>query len=126
MPRGPTDELQMTSGISTASDYDRLSQEEAAQCLETLGHPTRLEIFRLLVRAGEAGLPVGRIQNHLDIPGSTLSHHIGQLVQTGLVRQERAGRSLICLPDFDRMNKVVGYLTDECCTLVESQNREGS
>jgi DNA-binding transcriptional ArsR family regulator len=95
-----------------------LSQDEAARCLETLGHATRLEIFRLLVRAGHEGLPVGRIQSHLNIPPSTLSHHISQLVQTGLVRQEREGRSLICRPDFDQMDRVIAYLTDECCVLA--------
>ena len=96
-----------------------LTQVQAAKALETLGHPTRLEIFRLLVRAGDPGLAVGAIQHHLEIPASTLSHHVAQLVHAGLISQSREGRALICRPDFDMMNRVVGYLTDECCTLAE-------
>ena len=57
--------------------------EKAASQLEALGNPTRLNIYRILVRAGEAGLPVGRIQSKLDIPASTLSHHCKRLVDVG-------------------------------------------
>jgi len=66
----------------------------AARCLEKLGNPTRLEIFRLLVRAGEDGLAVGDLQARLRIPGSTLSHHVAQLVNVGLV--SRSGRAECC------------------------------
>lgn len=69
--------------------------DELALCLEKLGHPKRLEIFRLLVRAGHDGLPVGDIQRHLGIPASTLTHHIAQLVSAGLVRQTREGKSVV-------------------------------
>ncbi len=61
---------------------------------------------------------MGRIQEHLDIPASTLSHHISQLVNAGLIRQDREGRTLMCRPDFARMDAVVAYLTDECCVLT--------
>ena len=71
----------------------------AARCLEKLGNPTRLEIFRLLVRAGSEGLAVGEIQDHLGIPASTLSHHLAHLVHVGLVHQAREGRVLRCTPD---------------------------
>ncbi len=87
----------------------------AARCLEKLGNPTRLEIFRLLVRAGPAGAPVGEIQERLNIPGSTLSHHISHLVNAGLINQEREGRVLRCTPNFDLMNEVIRFLTKECC-----------
>ena len=70
--------------------------ENAAECMESLGNPTRLEIFRLLVVAGPEGLAVGALQNELDLPGSTLSHHIQHLVQRGLVAQTREGRVLRC------------------------------
>ncbi len=90
----------------------------AARCLEKLGNPTRLEIFHLLVRAGPAGLAVGEIQDHLDIPGSTLSHHISHLVNAGLVQQEREGRVLRCRPNFNLMNQVIRFLTEECCAGV--------
>ncbi|HSR71760.1 MAG TPA: metalloregulator ArsR/SmtB family transcription factor [Kiloniellales bacterium] len=89
--------------------------ERAAQCLETLGHPTRLAIFRLLVRAGRDGLAVGEIQERLGIPASTLSHHIAQLTGAGLVRQTREGRILRCTPDFAVMDGLLGFLTEECC-----------
>jgi len=95
--------------------------ERAATCLETLGHPTRLEVFRLLVRAGPGGLAVGEIQAHLGIPASTLSHHIGHLANAGLVHQTREGRVLRCRPDYDLMNRIVGFLTEECCLGVPAQ-----
>ncbi|MEX0759535.1 MAG: metalloregulator ArsR/SmtB family transcription factor [Tistlia sp.] len=92
-----------------------METRQAARCLETLGHPTRLEAFRLLVKAGPEGLPVGEVQAHLDVPGSTLSHHIALLVRAGLVEQRREGRVLRCVAGFRLMNELVGFLADECC-----------
>ena len=95
-----------------------MTPQHAARCLEKLGNPTRLEVFRLLVKAGEAGLAVGDIQDHLGIPASTLSHHLAHLVNAGLVHQEREGRVLRCRPDFGLMHQVIGFLTEECCAGV--------
>ncbi len=95
----------------------------AARCLEKLGNPTRLDIFRLLVRAGTEGLPVGEIQDHLGIPASTLSHHLSHLVNVGLVHQAREGRVLRCTPDYALMDKVVGFLTEQCCAGVAPPKR---
>ncbi len=92
-----------------------MEHAHAARCLEKLGNPTRLEIFRLLVRAGPAGATVGEIQDRLGIPGSTLSHHISHLVNAGLVNQERQGRVLRCSPNLDLMDQVIRFLTEECC-----------
>ena len=92
-----------------------MDRNHAARCLEKLGNPTRLEIFRLLVRAGAKGLAVGELQAHLNIPASTLSHHVAQLVNVGLVSQEREGRVLRCQPNFALMGTLVAYLTEECC-----------
>lgn len=92
---------------------------QAARCLEKLGNPIRLGIFRLLVRAGNEGLSVGEIQEHLGVPASTLSHHVSHLVNVGLVAQERQGRQLICRPDFKLMDGLIDFLTAECCMLVE-------
>ena len=89
--------------------------EKAAAQLEALGNPTRLNIFRILVRAGDAGLPVGRVQDRLDIPASTLSHHCKRLIDTGLVTQERQATTLICRANYKGMNALIGYLADECC-----------
>ena len=89
--------------------------EVIAQRLAELGHATRLEIFRILVRAGHKGTPVGEIQQKLNIPGSTLSHHIAKLVNVGLVKQKRESRTLYCLPQFDALSDVIGFLQKECC-----------
>ncbi len=95
-----------------------MEPKHAARCLDKLGNATRLEIFRLLVRAGPAGLAVGEIQEHLDIPGSTLSHHVSHLVNAGLLHQQREGRVLRCTPNFTLINEVIRFLTDECCAGV--------
>ncbi len=95
-----------------------MEHSQAARCLEKLGNATRLEIFRLLVRAGPTGLAVGEIQEHLDIPGSTLSHHVSHLVNAGLVHQRREGRVLRCTPNFALIDQVIRFLTDECCAGV--------
>lgn len=92
-----------------------MNLEKAAAQMEALGNPTRLNIYRILVRAGEAGLPVGRIQEKLDIPASTLSHHCKRLVDTGLVTQERQATTLICRAHYPAMESLLGYLADECC-----------
>ncbi len=96
----------------------------AARSLEKLGNPTRLEVFRLLVRAGANGLPVGEIQEHLGIPASTLSHHLSHLINVGWVLQEREGRVLRCLPNFDLMDDLIGFLTSECCVLTAAPGAE--
>jgi len=107
-----------------------MDDELAAQCMEALGQPRRLAIYRLLVRAGEEGLAVGDIQRALDMPGSTLNHHLGFLVRAGIVDQERQGRAILCRADFETMRAMVGYLTDECCAGVivdgsAANDREG-
>ncbi len=96
----------------------QLNHQQAARCLEKLGNPTRLEVYRLLVRAGPDGLAVGEIQEHLGTPGSTLSHHISHLVNVGLVHQRREGRVLRCTPNYTLMSQVMEFLTAECCTGV--------
>lgn len=101
--------------------------KDATNCLEKLGNPTRLEVIRLLVRAGADGLAVGEIQKHLGIPASTLSHHVLHLVSAGLVRQERQGRVLRCTPNFELLNALVAMLTEECCAGVGAEpHREAS
>lgn len=87
-----------------------------AKRLAELGNTTRLSIFRILVKAGREGLPVGEIQKILDIPGSTLSHHISRLVNAGLVEQRRDSRTLHCLPVFDAVKETADFLLSECCT----------
>ena len=95
-----------------------MTPQRAARCLEKLGNTTRLEVFRLLVQAGEEGLSCGEIQEHLGIPASTLSHHLAHLINAGLVHQERQGRVLRCRPDYALMSELVGFLTEQCCAGV--------
>jgi DNA-binding transcriptional ArsR family regulator len=89
--------------------------EKAASQLEALGNPTRLKLYRALVRADDDGLPVGSLQEKLAIPASTLSHHLKRLIDTGLVMQERRATTLICRANYPGMDALIGYLADECC-----------
>jgi DNA-binding transcriptional ArsR family regulator len=89
--------------------------QHAAKQLEALGNPTRLQVYRTLVRAGDAGLPVGRLQQRIGIAASTLSHHLHRLVVTGLVTQERKSTVLICRANYPAMDRLIGFLVDECC-----------
>lgn len=89
--------------------------ETAAKRLAELGHVTRLEIFRYLVKGGRQGVPVGEIQSALEVPGSTLSHHITRLVSVGLVVQRREGRTLYCVPQYDELDGLIEFLREECC-----------
>ncbi len=95
---------------------DGILSDGSRWCAE-LGNTTRLLIFRLLVRAGKDGLPVGEIQRNLGIPGSTLSHHIQRLVHVGLVNQRRDSRVLYCEPQFEAVRELADYLVSECCSL---------
>ncbi len=89
---------------------------DAAQRLAELGNVTRLSIFRLLVKAGPEGLPVGEIQRLLGVPGSTLSHHIRRLVSVGLVIQTRESRTLYCTAKMEALRELLDYLVSECCS----------
>jgi ArsR family transcriptional regulator len=89
--------------------------DTAAAQLAELGHVTRLGIFRTLVKAGHTGLPVASIAEALEVPGSTLSHHISRLVKVGLLRQVREGRVLRCYTQYEQLNTLMGFLSEECC-----------
>lgn len=89
--------------------------ETAAKVFAELGNRTRLEILRLLIKAGPDGLAVGEIQSQLDMPASTLAFHLRGIVGAGLVEQERRGRIVLCRPCFDRINDAVAFLKEECC-----------
>jgi ArsR family transcriptional regulator, arsenate/arsenite/antimonite-responsive transcriptional repressor len=83
--------------------------------LAALAQETRLAVFRLLVQAGPEGLAAGRIGAALGQPAATLSFHLGQLRQAGLVSYRRQGRSLIYVAEFAAMAGVIAYLTEKCC-----------
>ena len=90
--------------------------ETAAKQLEALGNLTRLAIYRNLAKAGSQGSPVGEIKAELDIPGSTLSHHIGKLVNAGLLSQQRDSRSLVFSVNNESMDELMEFLVQNCCT----------
>lgn len=87
----------------------------ATNALAALAQDTRLRAFRLLVQAGRFGLAAGNIADALGVPANTMSFHLSQLAGAGLVRQRRAGRTIIYVADFDRMGELVGFLTENCC-----------
>ena len=89
--------------------------EDYAKALKELGHPSRLKVYKRLAKAGRKGLPVGVLQKELEIPGSTLTHHLSGLMSAGLVKQKREGRILHCIPQFDHFDKLIAFLCDECC-----------
>jgi DNA-binding transcriptional ArsR family regulator len=89
--------------------------DDVAKRLEALGNPTRLKIYRALVRAGESGLAVGRLQEKLRIAPSTLSHHVKTLVSAGLIHQAREATTLICHANYDVMRDLVEFMVAECC-----------
>jgi ArsR family transcriptional regulator, arsenate/arsenite/antimonite-responsive transcriptional repressor len=92
-----------------------LDLDTAALLLDQLGNPTRLRIVRLLVRAGNEGRTVGDLQRDLEIPASTLSHHLSHLRGAGVIWQERESTVLRCFVDFKMITALVDFLTAECC-----------
>ena len=79
----------------------------------------RLRIFRALVGAGPQGLTPGALSATLDVPGSTLSFHLKELMHAGLVSQERDGRHLIYRPSLEQMDALLAYLTAHCCQAAD-------
>ena len=100
--------------------------DDIARSLSALGHEARLEIYRLLVRAGEDGLNVGEIGAHLKIPASTLAHHLSTLVAAGLVLQERQGREVVNRADYVAMRRTVAFLTENCCIGVNMTKEDAA
>lgn len=80
-----------------------------------LAQETRLSIFRLLVKAGPAGLAAGTIADALDLPGATLSFHLSQLLRAGLIHQERRSRSLVYSVRFETVQDLLKFLMEDCC-----------
>jgi len=93
----------------------------AARCLNELGNLTRLDVYRLLVRAGLKGLNIGEIQARLDIPASTLAFHLRGLVNAGLVQQEKVGRETVCRAHHRRLTEVIDFLREKCCAGFEDE-----
>ena len=92
-----------------------MNEKAAVAALAALAQGMRLRIFRTLVGAGPQGLTPGALAATLDVPGSTLSFHLKELMHAGMVSQERDGRNLIYRPSLERMNALLVYLTAHCC-----------
>lgn len=92
-----------------------MKSAKAIAALSALAQEHRLALFRLLVQAGPDGMPAGRIAAVLGLPNSSLSHHLAQLHEAGLVSQRREGRSLIYAADYAAMERLLGFLTENCC-----------
>ncbi len=92
-----------------------METNEAVRSLSALAQGSRLAIFRLLVRAGPAGMAAGSIGEQLELPPATLSFHLAGLTRAGLARSRQEGRFVIYSAAFERMNDLVAFLTTNCC-----------
>jgi ArsR family transcriptional regulator len=92
-----------------------MDESEVITSLAALAHPVRLRIFRALVVSGAPGLTPGVMQEGLAIPATTLSFHLKELANAGLVTTERASRNLVYRAVYEQMNGLLGYLTENCC-----------
>jgi ArsR family transcriptional regulator, arsenate/arsenite/antimonite-responsive transcriptional repressor len=94
---------------------DGMQAETVIRALGALAQEHRLAAFRLLVQAGPDGLPAGALAHAVAVPASSMSFHLGQLANAGLVTQQRQSRSIIYSANYDAMNGLMAYLTENCC-----------
>ena len=92
-----------------------MEEKAAVAALAALAQGMRLRIFRALVGAGPPGMTPGALSATLDVPASTLSFHLKELMHADLVSQERDGRNLIYRPALEQMNQLLSYLSAHCC-----------
>lgn len=92
-----------------------MRSQNAVEALGALAQEHRLALFRLLVQAGPDGMAAGAVADALGVPNSSLSFHLAHLNRAGLIDQRREGRSLIYTANYDAMNALVGFLTENCC-----------
>ena len=92
-----------------------MDEVDVVKSLGALAQPVRLQVFRALVVTGTAGLTPGTMAEALGIPQNTLSFHLKELANAGLVLPERSSRHIIYRAAYDRMNALLGYLTENCC-----------
>ncbi|HBF48448.1 ArsR/SmtB family transcription factor [Shewanella frigidimarina] len=92
-----------------------MSIEIVAKALKELGHPTRLAVYKQVMKAGPKGVAVGKLGDNIGIPNSTLSHHISSMITAGLITQHREGRVLYCIANYEMREKVLNFLQQECC-----------
>ncbi len=92
-----------------------MKNTDAVSALAALAQDSRLGVFRLLVEAGPGGLPAGQVADKLKLAPSALTFHFDRLRDAGLVTVRRDGRSMIYAAQFETMNALIGFLTDNCC-----------
>jgi ArsR family transcriptional regulator len=107
--------LAVAGHVGTAQHGDTMSASLALAALAALGQPTRLEIFRLLMRSEPGGLPAGSLARQIGCPHNTLSSHLSILARAGLVRGNRDGRSIIYRADIEGIRALIGFLVTDCC-----------
>lgn len=96
-------------------NYGNMETKNIVEALSALAQETRLSIFRLLVQAGAEGIPAGKLGEALGAPAPTLSFHLQQLRHAGLVNSTRNGTQIIYSANYDTMNSLIAYMTENCC-----------
>src|SRR5688572_33019578 len=89
--------------------------EQVARQLGALAHPVRLAILRFVVQGGSEGTAAGDIQAHVDVPASTLSHHLKRLADAGLLRSRTEGTFIYYAPEFETLRGLTAYVWEDCC-----------
>jgi DNA-binding transcriptional ArsR family regulator len=97
-----------------------MKPKEAIATLSALASEPRLAVYRLLVKRGPEGYTPSELAARLDMPAPTMSFHLKGLVQAGLVASRREARNLFYSPNFERMNALVSFLTENCCSLADT------
>jgi ArsR family transcriptional regulator, arsenate/arsenite/antimonite-responsive transcriptional repressor len=92
---------------------------DAVESLSALAQESRLAIFRMLVKRGPEGYTPSQLGEKLDVSSPTLSFHLKELQRADLIEARREGRFLFYSPSFSRMNELIGFLTDNCCSLAD-------
>ena len=99
---------------------------DVVESLAALAQESRLALFRLLVKRGPEGYTPTQLGEKLDVPGPTLSFHLKELQRAGLIEARREGRFLFYSPNFPRMNELLGFLTENCCSLADTTCAPGT
>ena len=99
--------------MSKQRDVSKLGKH--AEQLGALGHPLRLSILRFVVQGDENGTAAGEIQEHVDMPASSLSHHLERLASAGLLSSRREGTFVYYAAEYDALRALTNYLWEDCC-----------
>jgi ArsR family transcriptional regulator, arsenate/arsenite/antimonite-responsive transcriptional repressor len=103
------------TNFDISGNIEFMNSATAVAALNALSHETRLAAFRHLVQVGPSGLPVGELREHLDMAPATLTAHLNVLRAAGLVADQREGRVIRVRANYDAMNALLAYLTENCC-----------